>query len=302
MVAAPPYSMESYFLTLIHTLHPRDAPVALEICLTIRLSISAMSPLSLPVITCIRISNTFGSFSRSNSGVPICDCTRISVDGMWYKTLHCQLISQTPDHIKLLYICRHVLWNSWKWVGALFRSWGNGYLPPVTHHFHARFSSANPPNNLESISYTSTTGFSLLYCQDSLVDGIELFDHVRKVQSCGIVHTHYRDSLSSASSSLLQSEQGEQLLPHAPQSLQVCLAKQDQHLAACTDIDWKHWYTVAGIHLYNPPSPGHTSRKKANITTMQSLCTLVIISEPTICCIGKTNKTIHNSHMQHVTV
>ena len=149
-----------------------------------------------------------------------------------------------------------------------------------------------------------STGFSLLlYCQDSLVDGIELFDHVRKVQSCGIVHTHYRDSLSSTSSSLLQSEQGEQLLPHAPQSLQVCLAKQDQHLAACTDIDWKHWYTVAGIHLYNPPSPGHTSRKKANITTiiMQSLYTLVIISEPTICCIGKTNKTIHNSHM-HVTV
>ena len=44
---------------------------------------------------------------------------RISVDGMWYKILlHCQLISLTPDHIKLLYIWRHVLWNSWKWVGA----------------------------------------------------------------------------------------------------------------------------------------------------------------------------------------
>ena len=126
------------------------------------------------------------------------------------------------------------------WAHFFGRALENGYLP-VTHHFHARFSSANPPNNLESILSMSTTGFSLLlYCQDSLVDGIELFDHVRKVQSCGIVHTHYRDSLSSASSSLLQSEQGEQLLPHAPQSLQVCLAKQDQHLAACTDIDWKH--------------------------------------------------------------
>ncbi len=39
-----------------------------------------------------------------------------------------------------------------------FRPLGNGNLP-VTHHFHARFSSANPPNNLESISSTSKYWF-----------------------------------------------------------------------------------------------------------------------------------------------
>ena len=81
-------------------------PVALEICLTIRLTISASHVTSVA-------SHMHQDLERVQIVLQIQQCSNlrlhsiriISVDEMWYKILlHCQLISLTPDHIKLLYI------------------------------------------------------------------------------------------------------------------------------------------------------------------------------------------------------
>ena len=104
-----------FLLTLIYTLYPRDAPVALEICLTICYpTIHLSQPCRLRCQSHASGSRTRSDLSADPSNsVPICDCIQSEYIGRWNVVQNSSLPTDFSDQSALTQQSLFPMWGTW---------------------------------------------------------------------------------------------------------------------------------------------------------------------------------------------